>query len=183
MTIYSKQNPPAGFYVYAYLRSNGTPYYIGKGERQRAWKPHRRLNRSDLKPKNTVYVTILESNLTEVGALALERRYIEWYGRKDLGTGILRNLTNGGDGCAGRVLTDSHKENIGKANKGRMPCLEAQQKAWAARTGAVDSQETKDRKSRAAVGKPKEIVTCTTCGKQGGLGAMRRWHFESCTAI
>lgn len=61
----------------------------------------------------------MESNLSEIGALALERRYIQWYGRKDLGTGILRNLSDGGEGTSGIIFSEEHREKIRLANLGK----------------------------------------------------------------
>ena len=118
MNIYSQSTPPQGFYTYAYLRKDGTPYYIGKGTGNRAWVKHNYKKSGIRTPNADSRIVILESNLTELGAFALERRMIRWYGRKDLQTGILRNKTDGGEGATGPKSVD-HAKKIGAANLGK----------------------------------------------------------------
>lgn len=113
------------YYIYAYLRkSDLTPYYIGKGSKNRAWERHIGLS----VPKDKTKIVLLETNLTEIGALALERRMIRWWGRKDLGTGILLNRTDGGEGSSGLVMPQSAKDSIAASKRGgsswnkNLPC-------------------------------------------------------------
>jgi len=91
------------YYTYAYLREDGTPYYIGKGKGNRAYIKHWRSKTKGgyFAPPEKDRILILKKNLTEEKAYRHETYMISILGRKDLGTGILRNMSDGGKGGKG----------------------------------------------------------------------------------
>jgi len=103
------------YYTYAYVREDATPYYVGKGSGRRIDDPSH--HSSGIPPKNRrIY---LKQNITEEEALRHEVYMISVLGRKDLGTGILRNLTDGGDGTSGYKHTEEWKKVASERMRGK----------------------------------------------------------------
>jgi len=104
------------FYTYAYLREDRTPYYIGKGKDNRAYKKGKK--ESIILPNDKSRIIFLKQNLTEQEAFKHEKYMIAVFGRKDLGTGILRNKTDGGEGTSGAIRSEETKIKMGESKKG-----------------------------------------------------------------
>ena len=125
------------FRVYALLRPDGRPFYIGKGSRRRR-ADHLREARNGGGSLKCKIIRRIISDRQDVGylvvrdcasadeAFALECDLISKYGRLDLGTGILANHTNGGDGVSGHsqetiaILRAKTTEQMTQAARARL---------------------------------------------------------------
>jgi hypothetical protein len=146
------------FYTYAYLREDGAPYYIGKGKGHRAYR--KRKGEVGQPPKDPSRILILKKNLTEEEAFKHECYMISVLGRKDVGTGMLINMTEGGQGPSGHRRTESQESRQRKSiaqkgnqnRKGIPHTEEAKEKIKAAHLALV-TEETRARDRRNSTGR------------------------------
>ena len=141
------------FYVYAFLRANDSvngprysPYYIGKGSGSRAF---RRQGRTIPSPKDKSFIVFIQEGLTEFEAFAMEKYCIALYGRIDLGSGILRNLTDGGEGVSGLTVSQETRLKISKRLRGPNNPLWGRRGELSALWGKTRSEETRQKISKA----------------------------------
>ena len=160
------------YYTYAYLREDRTPYYIGKGKGNRIYEKRKSIK----PPKDKSRIIYLKQNLTEEEAFKHEIYMIAVFGRKDLGTGILYNMTDGGEGSSGgipseetrrkmseagkgKIFSKEHRRKIGESNKRRIVSAETRRKISDAHKGENNhnygktlSEETKRKQSEVKIG-------------------------------
>lgn len=135
----------------------------------------------------------LEEALTQEQSFSGEVHYIKAFGRKDLGTGKLINMSDGGVGGnsnKGRKLSEEWRRKIGDAGRGRSGSM----------LGKKLSEETKRKISEKHKGRPatwlkgkklsdeiiskrmanREKPTCQYCGYIGEIGNFTKYHGEKC---
>lgn len=100
------------YVVYFHKRAdNGQVFYVGIGVKRR---PKDKGNRNHfwhhVVNKYGYIVSVIHEGLDRDTAEEYEKKYINEFGRRDLGEGILVNLTNGGEGTTGSKKTDEEKE-------------------------------------------------------------------------
>lgn len=149
----------AGYFIYMYSDQNDIPFYIGKGKGNR-WRPshHVHNTRSHVSGKiksigiENVKVYFLYRDLTEEEAFKYERYYISVFGRKDNGTGILTNHTDGGEG-SGYTPSEETKQKISEALMGHFVSKETKRKIGKGLKGKKRtpfSEETKQKMKEAS---------------------------------
>jgi len=109
------------YYIYRHLKPCGEVFYVGLSKNKKRAKDRTARNRywKSLVKKHPNYeVQILTTGLTKDEACEIETTLISWYGRRDLKSGTLVNLTSGGDGVV--EMSEEGREKISRANKERL---------------------------------------------------------------
>lgn len=111
-----KEIPKGKCLVYRHVRlDKNEPFYVGIGTGRRPWCSYKRYRSKwwgRIVDKTEYRVDILFENVSKDFAIEKEMELIALYGRMDKGDGALCNMTDGGEGAFGRVLTEEHKEKI-----------------------------------------------------------------------
>jgi len=148
-------NDKKKYYIYEYVDPlTNLPFYVGKGYGKRYLyhlknlndntNPHKtnkikKLINEGLKP----IINLVKTGLTENQSFEFEKKMIKKYGRIDLGTGCLLNLTDGGEGQSGWIPNEKYKNNMSKLTSGE-------------RNGMFNkkhSEETKNKMREKAIGR------------------------------
>ena len=134
-----------GDYVYGEYHFDYEPFYVGKGNGNRAYghlngnkyNPHfhNKIKKIQKITGQDPIVVLYREQLFENIAMEFEPHMIKTIGRKDLKLGPLCNLTNGGDGVSGHITSDETKRKQSEKKKGWVPSNEWKMKQSKAQKG------------------------------------------------
>lgn len=180
------------YYVYQLrLEYSETPFYIGKGSRDRFKEHFRKDSLEKISHKNNVIkkaykegvkilTEILCTGMTHEDAIASEEHLIRAYGRRCNDTGCLVNISEGGIGPNGALLgrkqTSEHVHNRFVKIRARM-----KPKAITRKRGEPFTEEHKQNLSIAA--SKTQIKRCEHCSLEMKLTQYKRYHGDKCKSV
>lgn len=106
------------FYVYEDAKPDGEVFYVGKGTEARIRQVKRNRWHQFICEKFPDWTRTRVFEGTEKDCFAKECELIAFYGRRDKGLGSLVNLTDGGEGICGAVLSDDFRKKNSARLKG-----------------------------------------------------------------
>ncbi len=149
-------------YVYKHIRlDTNEVFYIGIGgfdkyEKEFSYKRAYNKRRNNLWQKITnksdYNVEIILENLTWKEAIKKEIEFIKYYGRINLNTGTLSNLTDGGDGTKNKIISLETKNRMSESKKGTKLSEETKRKISKLHTGRIKSEDEIKKLSKALLG-------------------------------
>lgn len=146
-------------YLYQHVRlDTNQVFYIGIGSDQngqhlRAYdKGSRNIIWNRIVKKTEYRVEIIADNISWEHACLFEKKFIDFYGRKNLKRGPLCNLTDGGDGSHGYIATKETRKKLSEAAKNKVFSEEHRNKLKLASTGKNLSESSKKKISNANKG-------------------------------
>jgi hypothetical protein len=120
---------------------------VGKGSGNRAYH-NGKGQRCVPVPKDLLRILVQEFP-SEQYAFEAEKFFISYYGRKDLGTGCLRNRTEGGEGSVGAIRSEEFRARVSKQMRGNTYCL-----------GTKQSLETRQKRAEKLRGRKRPANVC-----------------------
>jgi hypothetical protein len=155
-------------YLYRHIRfDKNEPFYIGVGNlhsddrHKRAGKQYGRNNLWKKIVNKTDYkIDIMIDDLTYDECLQKEIEFVKLYGRINLGTGTLANLTDGGDGNVAYVPSEETKKKMSERLKGGHHTPEHIQKRIANLIGKKRPKELCEKISNTKRGKKLSAIHC-----------------------
>ena len=159
-------------------------FYVGIGTSKR---PHKKSGRSrwwrGVVNKYGYEVIILADDLSWKDACEKEIYLIDYYGRIDLGKGTLVNLTDGGDGSKGQIISAETRAKQSAALKGRKLSAETRAKIGAAKKGnknCLGKKPSKETKAKISAALKGQIISSETRAK---MSASRKGILPSSTKL
>ena len=116
---------------------------IGKTEKRAYSKKNRNKWWKNIILKTEYSVEIIIEDISWKEAQEVEVLLISEYGRRDLGLGNLVNLTNGGEGTQGIIVSDKTKQNMSTSATGRLKSEKSKEKNRIASSNVAEETKLK----------------------------------------